>query len=533
MKQLLYTFPSDDNEFFIVAMNDRAFVGSTTFPSSGRRLLELLPAAPVAATTTTPTAAAICGDDDDSNNNNKNEDDTKDETMGTEKDEQQEQQHSHKVVEDTMIPLHQIQAVAGCPSYDENNTPVLYFAVARQSKQLCIYRVTLDQFSNSNDDDDDDDDDDVDNHSSSIVPIPHLTLHQSPKRVSSMVFADIPGSSGGGGGTTTTISLTVLVTGDLAGDAFAYSLTQASTEITAKEAADEGRLQHRRLLLGHTASMLTSVALCTITRDQPNGNEEEEKFILTADRDEKIRVTAFPSTFEIRGFLFGHTAYVSCMTVMGHHCFSCGGDSTLRVWDVGTCQELACLDLQADFEKFTAASGVPCEICVGEESTGTCVVAVIYDRSNLLHLFAVETSNKNNNTATTISERTQISLPGQPLALASLGSKFVVLVQEPHYVHCYDWIGQVIDTFSPALQRCNDLAIQCQVALPTSVLERDRHDELKMAKNVETRSSAQLMPWNDAKRKDIANASKRRSIKRRRQHKQKKSNQEEENGNDE
>eukprot|EP00977_Amphora_coffeiformis_P029789 scaffold42784_cov214-Amphora_coffeaeformis.AAC.16 len=490
MKQLVYAFPSDDAEFFVVALNDRAFVGSTS-PASGRRLLELLP--------TTSTRTTPARDDDN---------------VGKEEDTPKDQQ---KVDDASILPLQQIQAVAGCQSRQDDNHPVLFFAVARQSKQLCIYCVTLDQLVSN--------DKGNDSSLSIITTIPHLTLHQSPKRVSSMVFADIPATTA----KTTMPPLTVLVTGDLAGDAFAYSLTQASTEITAKEAADEGRLQHRRLLVGHTASMLTSVAFCS-----PHQSAETNKFILTADRDEKIRVTHFPSTFEVHGFLFGHTAFVSCMTVAGQECFSCGGDSTLRVWNVPKCQEQACLDLQSGLDKFEVTVGVPCEICVGEkEASGRRAVAVIYDRSNHLDLFSVETSSdNNNNTVTNIVERTQISLPGQPLGLASLGSKFIVLVQEPHYVCCYDWNGQVCDTLPPALQRCNDLATHCQLALPTSVLERDNRGELKMSKNVETRSSAHLMPWNNAKRKDIASASKKRS-KKRRQKNRERDNQDDENGNEE
>lgn len=447
MKQLVYAFNSkEDIGYFVVALQDRAFVCSAT---SSSRLLELQ--APAAA---------------------------KDAKKATNTDKQEDEPSK------TEIPLQQIQAVAGCVS-KHDSVPVLYVAVARQSKQLCIYRVLVDQLSN-------------DCSESSIIQ--HLTLHQSPKRVSSMVFAEIPGR--------TSTPLTVLITGDLAGDAFAYSLTQPSTEITAKEAADEGRLQHRRLLLGHTASMITSVALCTPSTRR---KDDTTKFILTADRDEKIRVTAFPSTFEIHGFLFGHKAFVSCMVVSGDHCFSCGGDFTLRVWDVSACQEQACLDLQTGLMEFEAAPGVPCDMCVGEEVDGTRVVAVIYDRSTQLDLFSVETSGNTVN----VVERTQIILSGQPLGLASMGSKFIVLVQEPHYVQCFNWKGQLCD-LPPVLQQCKESAITCQTTLPTSILERDENGELKMSKNVEKRGSGHIMPWNDVKRKDIASASKRRHRKRRR-----------------
>ena len=464
MKQLIYSFTGHGTEFYIVAIQDRAFVGSTS-PSSSSQCVELKPpssshAQSTASTTTTTTKRK----NENENQEIKNEDDD-----------------NNNDDEKGVSSPQEIQAVAGCLLMDDG--PVLYFAVARQSKQLGIYRVPMDTLSSPD----------------TKIAMEPLTLHQAPKRVSSMLFGQIPASAAG------TLPLTVLLTGDLAGDVFAYSLTKASTEITAKEAANESRLPHRRLLLGHTASMLSSVAFC---QSQKNDNEgaTTSQYILTADRDEKIRVTRFPSTFEIHGFLFGHTAFVSCMAVAGNHCFSCGGDSTLRVWDVEACREEACLDLQL-LTKFSAPTGVPCEMCVAEIS-GSRAVAVIYDRCVHLDMFSVPTSDSNGNVE--ITERHQVILPGQPLGVTAFGSKLLVLVQEPHYILCYDWNGQVCPLPAASLQSCVDLAASTQARLPQAILERDNEDELKMSKNNETRGPASLMPWNNAERKQVASEKRKR-----------------------
>lgn len=458
MKQLIDTFHGDNgDEYFIVALDDRALVGSTT--SSSSTLLEL--EKPCTNNDTSPRTGQTESEDPSSKDDNE-------------------------------IPLEQIQAVAGCRCKDHD---ALYLAVARHSKELCIYRVTLAQLLQ------------LSGTATTVTTIPPLTLHQTPKRVSSMVFGEIPSLLS----SSSSSSLTVLVTGDLAGDAFAYSLTQASTQITAKEAANEASLPHRRLLLGHTASMLTSVAFCTLQ------NDSSARYILTADRDEKIRVTNFPSTFEIHGFLFGHTAFVSCMAVSGARCFSCGGDAKLRVWNVQTCQEQARLDLQNDLTKFQVASGVPCEMCVGQDGTSQQpVVAVIYDRSSNLDLFSIESSDSSKDVW--ITERRQIILPRQPIGLASCGSKFLVLLQEPIYIQCYDWNGQVCDLPEAVLQS-TELARREKVKLPNGILERDPQGNLKMSKNLETRGPAGLMPWNNAERKQVA-VDKRRRKKRRKKNKQ-------------
>ncbi|CAL4927304.1 unnamed protein product [Urochloa decumbens] len=96
-------------------------------------------------------------------------------------------------------------------------------------------------------------------------------------------------------------------------------------------------------ILGHYCSIITSMKF------SPDG-----RFIATADRDFKIRVTLFPKNplkgaHEIQSFCLGHTDFVSCIafTSMSENqsfLISGGGDSTVRLWDyingclLDTCQ---------------------------------------------------------------------------------------------------------------------------------------------------------------------------------------------------
>ncbi|GMI69356.1 tRNA modification 82 [Hibiscus trionum] len=87
-------------------------------------------------------------------------------------------------------------------------------------------------------------------------------------------------------------------------------------------------------LLAHYCSIITSLEF------SPDG-----RFIVSADRDFKIRVTMFPTkpldgAHEIQSFCLGHTEFVSCLAFI---CapdspqgllVSGGGDSTVRMWDV-------------------------------------------------------------------------------------------------------------------------------------------------------------------------------------------------------
>ncbi|KAL4368675.1 hypothetical protein GQ457_05G002730 [Hibiscus cannabinus] len=87
-------------------------------------------------------------------------------------------------------------------------------------------------------------------------------------------------------------------------------------------------------LLAHYCSIITSLDF------SPDG-----RFIVSADRDFKIRVTVFPKkpldgAHEIQSFCLGHTEFVSCLAFI---CtpdspqgilVSGGGDSTVRMWDI-------------------------------------------------------------------------------------------------------------------------------------------------------------------------------------------------------
>lgn len=84
------------------------------------------------------------------------------------------------------------------------------------------------------------------------------------------------------------------------------------------------RFKHE-LLLGHV-SMLTDIIYTQV---------DGRKYIITADRDEHIRISrGQPQAHIIEGFCFGHEAFVSklCLTASGK-LVSGGGDDELFVWD--------------------------------------------------------------------------------------------------------------------------------------------------------------------------------------------------------
>ncbi|PWW77730.1 hypothetical protein C7212DRAFT_90045, partial [Tuber magnatum] len=86
-----------------------------------------------------------------------------------------------------------------------------------------------------------------------------------------------------------------------------------------------------KLLLGHV-SMLTDLLSVTTTTAQEG---QKRKYIITADRDEHIRVSRYPQSWVIEGFCLGHTAFVSKLLVprwAPQEVLSGGGDAWLGRW---------------------------------------------------------------------------------------------------------------------------------------------------------------------------------------------------------
>ncbi|KAH7431465.1 hypothetical protein KP509_08G049500 [Ceratopteris richardii] len=105
-------------------------------------------------------------------------------------------------------------------------------------------------------------------------------------------------------------------------------------------------------LLAHCCSIITSLK-CSA----------DGRYIITADRDFKIRISIFPKNplmgaHEIEGFCLGHTSFVSCVAVVNNNLtsqflVSGGGDGTVRLWEVETATLLDTVDV---YEKITIAN---------------------------------------------------------------------------------------------------------------------------------------------------------------------------------
>lgn len=87
---------------------------------------------------------------------------------------------------------------------------------------------------------------------------------------------------------------------------------------------DSLTIEKEQLTFGHN-SLLTDVIIT------PN-----DDFIITADRDEKIRVTNYPNVYNIENFCLGHDQFISNLFLLSHNpevLVSASGDGTIRLWN--------------------------------------------------------------------------------------------------------------------------------------------------------------------------------------------------------
>ena len=145
-----------------------------------------------------------------------------------------------------------------------------------------------------------------------------------------------------------------IVIGDKFGDVYSYHIDNVDIAAT--------------LLLGHV-SIVTDFAWTN-----------DFKQLITADRDEKLRVNRYPETFILDQFLLGHLEFVSRIVVVAGNdnvAISGGGDPFLMVWDCKTGQP------KQKFDFVQALGGLP-------EGVQPCVTNLRYDQKNELVAVTLE-----------------------------------------------------------------------------------------------------------------------------------------------
>ncbi|XP_057708358.1 tRNA (guanine-N(7)-)-methyltransferase non-catalytic subunit wdr4 isoform X3 [Corythoichthys intestinalis] len=181
-----------------------------------------------------------------------------------------------------------------------------------------------------------------------------------------------------------------ILVADKSGDVYSFSVKQRD-----KEGA---------LKMGHL-SMVLAVTMSI-----------NDKYIITADRDEKIRVSHLRSPYNIQSFCLGHKQFVSSLLVPSgdmHWLLSGSGDGTVKLWEYETGQKLESWDLNNLEETLVPKldNEMKVTVCNITSSPDGCHIAVQCDRLSTIQFFMVNQDSEEKK----LVPHSRISLPLCPL----------------------------------------------------------------------------------------------------------------------
>ncbi|KAH8555340.1 WD40-repeat-containing domain protein [Umbelopsis sp. PMI_123] len=130
-----------------------------------------------------------------------------------------------------------------------------------------------------------------------------------------------------------------IVEADKFGDVYVFPTEISETS----DAEKQEEMKKNKPIVGHV-SMLTDMTL-----------SNDEKYVITADRDEHVRVSRFPNGYNIESYCMGHTDVVTNIQLIPWApsiLATVGGDCTLKLWDFVAGKELQSLDYKSYVEKY-------------------------------------------------------------------------------------------------------------------------------------------------------------------------------------
>ncbi|TKS66789.1 tRNA (guanine-N(7)-)-methyltransferase non-catalytic subunit wdr4 [Collichthys lucidus] len=158
-----------------------------------------------------------------------------------------------------------------------------------------------------------------------------------------------------------------LLVADKSGDVYSFSVVEPQAE---------GELK-----MGHL-SMLLAVTM-----------SPDDRYVITADRDEKIRVSHLRSPYNIQSFCLGHQQFVSALLVPSGRprwLLSGSGDGTVKLWEYESGRKLQSCELEeADTQKVNLFLQNESE-CTIISSPDARHVAVQCERVSTLQFFSVD-----------------------------------------------------------------------------------------------------------------------------------------------
>jgi hypothetical protein len=159
------------------------------------------------------------------------------------------------------------------------------------------------------------------------------------------------------------------------------------------------------------------------------------RYMIMADRDEKIRLINADHPVLIERFLLKHTEYVSGIVLVGEQLVSIGGDGCLMLW---------ALDKEEPLQVFQAGESFdPVGIAVNGEATK---IAYVLDKISAVHLVALE-----NDRLVETAETINLPTGCRPSTIACVGKDWIIggkLDEKPFLARIHNKQVEVIKAFA-------------------------------------------------------------------------------------
>ncbi|KAK5600761.1 hypothetical protein CRENBAI_010614 [Crenichthys baileyi] len=226
-----------------------------------------------------------------------------------------------------------------------------------------------------------------------------------------------------------------LLVADKSGDVYSFSVLEPQRE---------GELK-----MGHL-SMLLAV---TISPD--------DQYIITADRDEKIRVSHHGSPYNIQSYCLGHHQFVTTLQIPAEHphwLLSGSGDGTVKLWEFESGHRLQSWDLRQleDTLSSHAAKGKNIAVFRVSSSPGGRDVAVLCVGVMKVYIFTLD-----QNSDEKLVPHSQLQLPHHPLDIDfDLEGRLWVLLNSrdvPLQIHTLTQNSWECETENSILSRVTDI----------------------------------------------------------------------------
>jgi len=139
-------------------------------------------------------------------------------------------------------------------------------------------------------------------------------------------------------------------------------------------------------ILGHTSMLLDLL----ITAD--------ERFLITCDRDEKIRISNYPNCYSIHSFCLGHTEFILQLEMLTHNSdvlVSGSGDGTIKFWNFKEGRQLStinCKDQLTESSQIKSRTTAVKSFSLFKKSDDSSFLAVAISKISSISLFLVKNS---------------------------------------------------------------------------------------------------------------------------------------------